>query len=55
MKTYYVMFYNNNKKVCGTWKRAKDKDEACMLADFSIMCHYPNVEYTSREVVNESI
>ena len=54
MKSYYVMFYNGNKKVCGTWKRANNADDACIKAEFSLMCHYPNVLYTSCKVVNEA-
>ena len=53
MKSYYVMFYNGNNKVCGTWKRANNADDACMMAEFALICHYPNVSYTSCEVVNE--
>ena len=48
------MFYNGNEKVCGTWKRANNEDEACMMAEMSLICHYPNVSYTSCEVVSET-
>ena len=54
MRSYYVMFYNNGNKVCGTWIRANNADDACMMAEFSLMCHYPNVSYTSCKVVNEA-
>ena len=54
MKSYYVMFYNENKKVCGTWKRANNADDACMMAELALICHYPNVSYTSCEVINEA-
>ena len=51
MKRYYVMFYNENKAVCGTYQSANNKEEACLMAEFTLICHYPNVEYTSCEVV----
>lgn len=54
MKAYYVMFYNEGKKVCGTWKRTENKEDACIMAEFSLMCHFPNVSYTSCEVINEA-
>lgn len=54
MKSYYVMFYNGNKKVCGVWKRTENKEDACIMAEFSLMCHFPNVSYTSCEVINEA-
>ena len=53
MKSYYVMFYNGNEKVCGTWKRANNEDDACMMAEFALICHYPNISYTTCKVVNE--
>nr|DAR46192.1 MAG TPA: hypothetical protein [Caudoviricetes sp.] len=46
MKKYYVMFYNGNEKVCGTWK------QACLFAEITLICKYPNVRYTSCNVVN---
>lgn len=54
MKSYYVMFYNGDKKVCGTRKRANSKEEACMMAEFALICHYPNVTYTNCEVISEA-
>ena len=54
MRSYYVMFYNGNNKVCGTWKRANNADDACIMAEFALMCHYPNVLYTSCKIVNEA-
>lgn len=53
-KSYYIIFYNGYDKVCGTEKRAKDKEEAIMMAEFSIMAHYPNVEYTHCKVISEA-
>ena len=47
MKSYYVTFYNGDKAVCGTWRKAKDVEEACMMAEFALMCRYPHIEYTS--------
>ena len=46
MKSYYVTFYNNGKRICGTYKRGNNKEEACLAAEFALTCHYPNVEYT---------
>ena len=54
MKSYYVMFYNGENKVCGTRKRANSKEEAIEKAEWAIMCHYPNVTYTSCEVISEA-
>lgn len=48
------MFYNGDKKVCGTRKRANSKEEAIEKAEWAIMCHYPNVTYTSCEVISEA-
>ena len=47
MKSYYITFYNGKKPICGTWKRAVTKEEALLYAEFSIICHYPNVKYTN--------
>lgn len=33
MKKYYVMFYNGNEKVCGTWKQAENEEQACLFAE----------------------
>ena len=46
MKSYYIIFYNGENKICGTYVRANDKEEALMSAEFSLMCRYPNVAYT---------
>lgn len=54
MKSYYVMFYNGNKKVCGTWKRANNEEDACMMAESALIGRYPNIPYTSCKVVNEA-
>ena len=54
-KSYYIIFYNGQKKVCGTSQRAKDKEEALMMAEFSIAAHYPNVQYTNCEVISEAV
>lgn len=53
-KSYYIVFYNGDIKVCGTSQRAKDKEETLMMAEFSIKAHYPNVKYTSCEVISEA-
>ena len=45
MKSYYIIFELNRKKICGCWKRAQDAETALLAAEFAIMCHYPNVEY----------
>ena len=52
MKKYYVMFYNRNEKVCGTWKQAENEEQACLFAEITLICKYPNVRYTSCNVVN---
>ena len=54
MKTFYVVFYKNNKAICGTWRQGKDKDEATCNAEFAIMCRFPNVEYDFTEVTHEA-
>lgn len=54
MKAYYVMFYNDDKKLCGIWRRAEDKEEACLMAEFALIARFPNVVYTSCEVINEA-
>ena len=46
MKSYYVTFYNNGKRICGTYKRGNNKEEACLAAEFALTCRYPNVKYT---------
>lgn len=46
MKKYYVMFYNGNEKVCGTWKQAENEEQACLFAEITLICKYPNVRYT---------
>ena len=53
MKSYYVMFYHKNKKICGCWKRANSGEEATMMAEFALMGRYPNVEYDRTEIINE--
>ena len=45
MKSYYVIFTLNKKDICGCWKRANSEEDAMMMAEFSLMCHYSNVEY----------
>ena len=52
MKKYYVMFYNGNEKVCGTWKQAENEEQDCLFAEITLICKYPNVRYTSCNVVN---
>lgn len=52
-KSYYVIFYNGDAKVCGIDIRAKDEEEAMMMAGFSIMAHCPNIKYTRCEVISE--
>lgn len=54
MKAYYVMFYNGSKPICGTWKRANNKEDACMMAEFALIARFPNVVYTSCSVINET-
>ena len=55
MKSYYIIFYNGQKKICGTWRRANNKADACLSAEFALICHYPNVKYTKLEVAHEEI
>ena len=52
MKTYYVLFKNNNKPICGCWKRATSKENAIIQAEFSLMCKYSNVTYDSTEITD---
>lgn len=52
MKKYYVMFYNGNEKVCGTWKQAENEEQTCLFAEITLICKYPNIRYTSCNVVN---
>lgn len=47
MKSYYVLFTNKGQKVCSTYKRAESAADAEMMAEFSLICHYPNVSYDS--------
>ena len=41
-----------NEKVCGTWKQAENEEQACLFAEITLICKYPNVRYTSCNVVN---
>ena len=45
MKSYYIIFEKSGKKICGCWKREKDKESALLAAEFALICHYSNVEY----------
>ena len=45
MKSYYIIFEKSGKKICGCWKREKDAESALLAAEFSLICHYSNVEY----------
>ena len=47
MKKFYVMFYDGKEKVCGTWERADNEEQACLFAEIKLICKYPNVRYTS--------
>lgn len=47
MKSYYVLFTYKGKKVCYTYRRASSPEEAEEMAEFGLMCHYPNVRYDS--------
>lgn len=49
MKSYYIMFYNNYEKICGCRKQARDEEHASLLAEFSLICHYPNALYDKIE------
>lgn len=51
MKSYYVLFTIKNKAICGVWKRANSKEDACMFAEFALMAKYPNVEFDKTEVI----
>ena len=53
MKAYYIIFYNGNEKICGTWKRANNKEDACLMAEFGLICQFPNVKYTGCSVITE--
>lgn len=50
--TYYILFSNDNKPVCGTWQRAENKENAMMDAEFKLMCHFPGVQYDSVQVTD---
>ena len=45
MKSYYIIFEKSGKKICGCWRREKDAESALLAAEFSLICHYSNVEY----------
>lgn len=47
MKSYYVLFTYKGKKVCSTYKRAESGADAELMAEFSLIAHYPNVSYDS--------
>lgn len=53
MKSYYIGFYKNNKMVCGKYQKADNRESAITLAEFSLLCHYSNVEYDSVKIVRE--
>lgn len=53
MKTYYIVFYNGGKAVCGTWQRGKDKEDACLSASFKLICTYPNILFDGYKVTEE--
>lgn len=52
MKKFYVMFYDGKEKICGTWEWADNEEQACLFAEIKLICKYPNVRYTSCNVVN---
>lgn len=53
MKSYYILFSNKGQNVCGCWKRADNKEDAKLQAEFALISHYSNVEYDNITVVNE--
>ncbi len=55
MNTYYIIFYKENKAICGTWKRAINEEEACIFAEFTLITAYPNISYTSCKAIKQSI
>lgn len=46
LKKYLVTIYNGNNKVCCTHEQANTADEACVGAEFALVCRYANVEFT---------
>lgn len=53
MKSYYIGFYKNNKMICGKYQKADNKENAMLLAEFSLLCNYKNVEYNNVKIVRE--
>lgn len=53
MKSYYIGFYKNNKMVCGKYQKAYNRENAMLLAEFSLLCNYQNVEYDGVKIVRE--
>lgn len=49
----YVVFYESEKPICGTWVDGKSACECLVNAEFKIMCHYPNVAYNDICVVKK--
>lgn len=49
---YLVVFYNKGKKICSCWKDGKNKEDAMLKAEFSLMCKYSNVEYDEVKTEN---
>lgn len=53
MKSYYIGFYKHNKIVCGKYQTADNRENAMLLAEFSLLCNYQNVEYDSVKILRE--
>ena len=53
MKSYYIGFYKNNKMICGKYQKADNRENAMLLAEFSLLCNYQNVEYDDVKIVRE--
>lgn len=53
MKSYYIVFYKNNKIVCGKYQKADNRENGMLLSEFSLLCNYPNVEYDDVKIVRE--
>lgn len=45
MKSYYVTFYLAGRPVCARRQKAATQELAEMMAEFSLMCLFPNVNY----------
>lgn len=50
MKKYYVVYYNEDKLIAGTLISAESEDDACINAEFKMMCLLPNVMFDRTEV-----